>query len=198
VAFGAAVDAMQGLLPPDAVVSVDAGNFTSWVHRYHRWRPPGRLMAISSSAMGFGIPSGVAAAIRHPERTVVAVVGDGGFLMTGAELATAVQRGARLVIVVANNGSYGTIRHHQERSFPGRVIATDLANPDFAALARAYGAMGLSVGDEEGLAPALRAALEHPGPAVVDVRTSLTWISANQSLADLGRTARPANVGELP
>jgi acetolactate synthase I/II/III large subunit len=194
MAFGAAVNALEELLPPDAVVCIDAGNFTSWVHRYHRWRPGGRLMAISSSAMGFGIPSGVAAAIRHPERTVVAFVGDGGFLMTGGELATAVQRGIGLTIVVANNGSYGTIRHHQERSFPGRVIATDLTNPDFAALARAYGALGVTVAEEDELAPALRAALAHPGPAVVDVLTSLTWISANQSLADI----RPVPVGEAP
>lgn len=196
VAFGAVVDVLGGLLPPDAVVSIDAGNFTSWVHRYHRWRPPGRLMAISSSAMGFGIPSAVAAAIRHPERTVVAFVGDGGFLMTGGELATAVQREARLTIVVANNRSYGTIRHHQERSFPGRVIATDLVNPDFAALARAYGALGVGARDEEGLGSALRAALDHPGPAVVDVATSLAWISANQSLADLRPVPEPG--GDLP
>jgi acetolactate synthase-1/2/3 large subunit len=180
--FGAVVSALNELTEPDAVITVDAGNFSSWLHRYYRFSSQGTLLGLGCGAMGFGVPSGLAAALRLPSRQVVTVVGDGGFLMTGTELATAVQRRARLVIVIADNGSYGTIRQHQERSYPGRVVATDLHNPDFAALARAFGAQGIAVDKERDLVPGLREALEHDGPSVVSVRTSLSWISAYQQL----------------
>lgn len=181
--FGAVVAALGALAGEDAVITVDAGNFTSWVHRYHRFGDGGTLLGLGCGAMGFGVPSGLAAALRHPTRTVITFVGDGGFLMTGTELATAVRHRARLVIVVADNGSYGTIRQHQERAYPGRVVATDLHNPDFAALARAYGGHGMTIEDESELVPVLRAALACDGPVVVSVRTSLSWISAYQHLA---------------
>ena len=181
--FGAVVAALGALAAEDAVITVDAGNFTSWVHRYHRFGDGGTLLGLGCGAMGFGVPSGLAAALRYPTRTVITFVGDGGFLMTGTELATAVSHRARLVIVVADNGSYGTIRQHQERAYPGRVVATDLHNPDFAALARAYGGHGMTIEDESELVPVLRAALVCDGPVVVSVRTSLSWISAYQHLA---------------
>ncbi|KJK51706.1 hypothetical protein UK23_06245 [Lentzea aerocolonigenes] len=183
--FGAVVAALTTLADDDAVVTVDAGNFTSWVHRYHRFGDGGTLLGLGCGAMGFGVPSGLAAALRHPDRTVITFVGDGGFLMTGTELATAVGRGARLVIVIADNGSYGTIRQHQERAFPGRVVATDLHNPDFVALARAHGAQGMAVEDESDLIGVLKAALACDGPVVVSVRTSLSWISAYKHLPGL-------------
>jgi acetolactate synthase-1/2/3 large subunit len=189
VVFGAVVAALDQLTGGDVVLTVDAGSFTSWLFRYLRLTGRGRLFGVASSAMGFGVPAGVSAALRHPGRPVVTVVGDGGFLMTGSELATAVGRGLRLVIVVADNGSYGTIRLHQERAYPQRVMATDLVNPDFARLAEAYGARGLSVRSQDDIVPALRAALDHDGPAVVHVRSSLTWTAASGPL-DLPENAR--------
>lgn len=182
VVFGGVIDALDRLTGGDLVLTVDAGSFTSWLFRHLRLSGNGRLLGVASSAMGFGVPGGVAAALRYPGRPVVTVVGDGGFLMTGSELATAVSRGLRLVIVVADNRSYGTIRLHQERAYPHRVMATDLVNPDFARLAEAYGALGLSVQDEDDVIPALRAALGHEGPAVVHVRSSLAWTTASGRL----------------
>jgi acetolactate synthase I/II/III large subunit len=181
VPFGAVVAAIDTALD-DAVVTVDAGNFSTWVHRYLRTGGRRRLLGMSGGAMGFGVPAGVAAALREPHRRVVAFVGDGGFLMTGTELATAVQRRARLIVVVADNGSYGTIRQHQERAYPGRRVATDLANPDFAAMAWAFGATGLSVRCVEDIEQAVPVAVDCDGPVVVHVRTSLEWISAYQQL----------------
>jgi acetolactate synthase-1/2/3 large subunit len=175
--FGALVAGLDELTGGDVTVAVDSGTFTSWLYRYLRFSGAGRLLGISSSAMGFGVPAGLAAALRT-RRPAVVIVGDGGFLMSGSELATAVARHLPLIVVIADNGSYGTIRQHQEREYPGRVIATDLANPDFVQLARAYGALGLSVADEDDVEPALARALGHGGPVVVAVRTSLEWISA--------------------
>jgi acetolactate synthase-1/2/3 large subunit len=192
VDLGALVTALSRHASDDAVITIDAGNFTSWVHRYFRFRPTQTLLAVTSSAMGFGVPSGVAAALRSPDTQVVVFVGDGGFLMTGNELATAVQYGAPVRIVVVNNGSYGTIRHHQERTFPGRVIATDLRNPDFAELARAFGATGLTITGDAQIEPVLRQALACPGPVVIEVRTSLERISAYQTIPGL-RSPAPAN-----
>ncbi|MDG4797019.1 thiamine pyrophosphate-dependent enzyme [Micromonospora sp. WMMD1082] len=188
VVFGQVVAALGELTSGRGTVTVDAGNFTSWVHRYHRVADGGRLLGIGSSAMGFGVPAGVAAALRRPGEPTVVFVGDGGFLMTGTELATAVRYRARVVIVVADNGSYGTIRQHQERAYPGRVAGTDLTNPDFALLAHAYGALGLTIGTDAEVEPVLSKALAHRGPVVVHVRTSLAHISAYQHLAGLRRT----------
>lgn len=183
--LGAVVTALNELVPPDLILTVDAGNFTSWVHRYFRFSSASTFLGISSSAMGFGVPGGVAAALRNPDKLTVAFVGDGGFLMTGNELATAVQRKARLIIIIANNNSYGTIRQHQERTFPGRVVATDLHNPDFAELAHAYGALGLTIESENNIVATLQQAISHPGPVVVEVKTSLAWMSAYAYLPHL-------------
>ena len=119
-----------------------AGNFSGWVARFYQWRRFGTQLGPQSGAMGYGVPAALAAKLVHPEREVVAFAGDGDFQMCGMELATAVQEGLPILVIVVNNGTYGTIRMHQERRFPARVIATDLANPDFAGLARAYGAHG--------------------------------------------------------
>lgn len=182
VPFGAVVAALSELSDEDAILTLDAGNFTSWVHRYYRVAEGGQLLGLGCGSMGFGVPSGLAAVLRHPARQVVSIVGDGGFLMTGTELATAVHHRARLVIVIADNGSYGTIRQHQERAYPGRVVATDLHNPDFVALAEAFGARGMAIRSESDIVPVLTAALSGPGPVVVSVRASLSWISAYQRL----------------
>jgi acetolactate synthase I/II/III large subunit len=178
IVFGEVVAALDRLTGGDVAVTVDSGVFTSWVYRYLRFGEHGTLLGITSSAMGYGVPAAVAALLRGSDVPVVAFVGDGGFLMNGSELVTAVARRLPLVVVLSNNGSYGTIRMCQEREFPGRPIATDLVNPDFARLAEAYGALGLTAREPADVEPALRRALAHDGPALVDVRTSLSYISA--------------------
>jgi acetolactate synthase I/II/III large subunit len=184
IVFGEVVAALDRLTGGSVTVAVDSGGFTSWVYRYLRFAGDGRLLGVASSTMGFAVPAGVAAALRRPAVPTVAVVGDGGFGMNGSELATAVAAGVPLVVVVADNGSYGTIRNHQERVYPGRVVATDLVNPDFARLAEAYGALGLPVREPDEIEPALAKALAHPGVAVLDVRTSLTHFGAHRRLGE--------------
>jgi len=137
--MAACVTAMRAALPDDSFICNGAGNFSGWWHRYWHYNGFPCQLAPTSGAMGYGVPAAVAAARRFPDRTVVALAGDGDFLMNGQELATAVQYGCDLLVVLVDNGAYGTIRMHQEREFPERVSATTLANPDFAALACAYG-----------------------------------------------------------
>ncbi len=191
VDFGHVVTAIGTHLPGDGIVTADAGNFSTWLHRHFRFRATQRLVSAISGAMGLGVPAAVAAAIRYPTRQVVGLVGDGGFLMTGSELATAVQYGARVRLFVANNGSYGTIRLHQEKRFPGRVAGTTLTNPDFAALGVAYGVRGLTIDDAGQADAVVRAALDHDGPVVIDVRTSLERLSAFSTLSGLAAATRP-------
>ncbi|HMG55974.1 MAG TPA: thiamine pyrophosphate-binding protein, partial [Kofleriaceae bacterium] len=138
--MGRALAELRPRLPREAIVVLDAGNHTGWPMRYLSFGRPGRLLGPISGAMGYGAPAAVAASLVHRDRLVVCFVGDGGFLMSGQEIATAVQHRAAPILVVFNNASYGTIRMHQERDYPGRSIATDLVNPSFVALARAYGA----------------------------------------------------------
>ena len=185
VDFGAVVQALAARAEPDAVIVTDAGNFGSWVHRHWPWRPTNLLLGLIGGAMGFGVPGAVAAALRLPGRQVLSFIGDGGMLMTGGELATAVQEGAALKLFVSNNNSYATIRLHQERDYPGRVSGTRLANPDFAAWARAFGATGIVVERESEIEAAVAAALAAEGSVVVDVRSSLEAISAYTTMAKL-------------
>lgn len=182
VVFGAVAACLDELTQGDLAVAVDSGTYTSWVYRHLRFGERGRLVGISSSAMGFGVAAGVGTALRDSTVPTVVVAGDGGFLMNCTELITAVRRRLPLVVVVANNGSYGTIRLNQERRFPGRPIATDLVNPDFARLAESFGALGLSVSRPDEVRPRLAQALEHGTPVVVDVRTSLEHITAYHRL----------------
>ncbi|MBI1776138.1 MAG: acetolactate synthase [Proteobacteria bacterium] len=189
VSFGHVVAALARHLPPDAILITDAGNFSGWLHRHFPFSGHQRLLGVISGAMGFGTPAAVAASLRFPHRNVVALIGDGGFLMTGNELATAMRQGAKPILFVSNNASYGTIRMHQERHFPGRKIATDLVNPDFAALARAYGATGLAIAKTGETDAIVQAALAAKGPVVVDVKASLEHISAFATLSDLAKRA---------
>ena len=138
-------------LPADTIVCNGAGNFSGWWHRYWPYAGYPSQLAPTAGAMGYGVPAAVAAALRFPDRCVVAVAGDGDFLMNGQELATAAQHGCDLLVIVVDNGSYGTIRMHQERTYPGRVAATDLANPDFAALGAAFGAWSRAGRDHRGI-----------------------------------------------
>ena len=187
VDLGQVMTALRERLPDDAVVASGAGNFTGWVHRFFQFRRLGTQVAPKSGAMGFGLPAGLAAKVVHPGRPVMAVAGDGDFLMTGQELATAVQHRLDVVVLVANNGMYGTIRMHQERAYPGRVIATDLQNPDFAALAEAYGAHGETVTGADAFPAALERALTAGRPAVLDLHMDPEAIAPGLSLAALRR-----------
>jgi acetolactate synthase-1/2/3 large subunit len=174
-------------LPDDAIVASGAGNYSIWVHRFFQFRRYGTQLAPKSGAMGFGLPAALAAKVVHPRRAVVAVAGDGDFLMCAQELATAVQHGLEVVVLVVDNGMYGTIRMHQERTYPGRVIATDLHNPDFAALAEAYGAAGETVTDTGELPAALDRALAAGCPAVVVLRVDPEAIAPGLTLSALRR-----------
>jgi acetolactate synthase-1/2/3 large subunit len=185
VDFGAIVLELQRELPHDAIVTLDSGNFVSWVHRHFAFVPSQTMLGAVSGAMGLGVPAAVAAALRHPGRSVVAFVGDGGALMTGNELATAMRHALKVAIFVANNASYGTIRTHQELSFPRRVSATDLRNPDFVAWAKSFGADAWRIERAEEATEVVRAALAAPGPAVVEVRSSLELVSANATISGL-------------
>ncbi|MCK8786831.1 thiamine pyrophosphate-binding protein [Roseomonas sp. NAR14] len=161
--------------PADAIVTLDAGTFGAPFYRQVAWRPPQRLLAPVSGAMGYGVPAAVAAALRHPGRCVIGAVGDGGALMTGGEMAVAVARGAAVKLLLSDNGAYASIRIHQERAYPGRVSGTDLANPDMLAWARAFRVPVLDVRGEEDL-PALEAALRAPGPLIAVIATSLAAV----------------------
>ncbi|WP_284619985.1 thiamine pyrophosphate-binding protein [Aquabacterium humicola] len=189
---------VQRLAPADTVYTNGAGNYSGWLHRYVRYhglQHHGRTqLAPTSGAMGYGVPAAVAAALLHPERTVVNVAGDGDFLMTGQELATATGYGAnrgagRLVSLVVDNGTYGTIRMHQEREYPGRVSGSDLFNPDFAALATAYGWRSARVNRTEDFEAAFAEALRPGAPMLIhlkldaDVSTSRTTLSAIRDAA---------------
>ena len=177
-------------LPDDAIVTSDAGNFSGWPNRFLQYRRPGRQLGPTSGAMGYGVPAAVAAKIACPERIVVGFVGDGGFMMTGQEIATALAEGAAPIILLFNNAMYGTIRMHQERRFPGRVVGTALRNPDFLALARAYGAFGASVARTEEFAPAFEDAVASSRAAIVELRMDPEMITTRTTLSDLRRQAQ--------
>ncbi|WP_293875377.1 MULTISPECIES: thiamine pyrophosphate-binding protein [unclassified Sphingomonas] len=185
--LGPCVAAMRAALPADTIICNGAGNYSGWWHRYWPYAAPGTQLAPTAGAMGYGLPAAVAAALRHPERQVVALAGDGCFLMNGQELATAVQHDADLLVLVIDNNGYGTIRMHQERTFPGRVSATGLSNPDFAALARAYGCWAETVERTEDFAPALHGAQQRRGVRLLHLRTDIEVITAGTTLAALAR-----------
>jgi len=190
--LGACFAWLRDRLPDDAIVTVDAGNFSGWSHRFLAYRRPGRQLGPTSGAMGYAVPAAVAASLAHPDRIVVANVGDGGFLMTGQELATAMHHGARPVVLLFDNGMYGTIRMHQERDYPARVSATTLTNPDFAALARSYGAFGATVARTADFAPAFEAALASGTAAVLHLRMDPEQITTRTTITEIRTKALAA------
>lgn len=157
-------------LPANAIVTNGAGNYASFLHRYYRWRCHGTQLAPTSGSMGYGLPAAIAASLTHPDRTVVCLAGDGCLQMTVNELSTAAQYGATPIVIVANNGRYGTIRMHQERHYPGRVSGTDLFNPDLPDLVRAYGGHGELVERDEDFAPAFERARLSGRLSVIELR----------------------------
>ena len=189
------IQQLDEMLPADAIVTNGAGNYATWVHRFHRYRGFRTQLAPTSGAMGYGYPAAISAKALYPKRTVVAFAGDGCFLMTGQELATAVQYQLNVVVIVVNNGMYGTIRMHQEREYPARVHATSLVNPDFAAYARSFGAHGEVVETTAQFASALERALQAGKPALIEIRLDPEAITPNTTLSAIRKAAQGAKPG---
>ncbi len=187
--MGAVMDHLNAALPPETIVTNGAGNYSAWPNRFYQYRSYPSQLAPTSGSMGYGVPAAIAAKLVHPERPVVAFAGDGCFLMHGQELATAVSLQLNIVVLVVNNGMYGTIRMHQERDYPGRVMGTGLVNPDFAALARAYGAEGETVTRTAEFAPAFERALETKGPSLLDLRIDPEAITPTTTISKLREAA---------
>ena len=176
-------------LPADAILCNGAGNYATWIHRFHRFRAFGTQLAPTSGSMGYGVPAAIAAKRIDPSRTVVAFAGDGCFLMNGQEFATAVQYDLPIVVILVDNGMYGTIRMHQEREYPGRVVATRLRNPDFAAYAQAFGGHGERVTRTEEFAPAFERAIASKKPAILHCLIDPEAISPSATLTQVREAA---------
>ncbi len=188
--LGQVVATLREVLPADTIVCNGAGNFSAWWHRYWHYAGCPSQLAPTNGSMGYGLPAAVSAALRAPDRSVLAVAGDGDFLMNGQELATAVARGCDMLVLVVDNNSYGTIRMHQEREYPGRVSGTGLVNPDFAALARAYGAWAETVERTEDFAAVLDAALGRSGVKLIHLKTDVEQITPAVTITGLRDRAR--------
>lgn len=191
------MEILERHLPKGAVMTNGAGNYAGWLHRYHRFAGYGTQLAPTSGSMGYGLPAAIAAKLRDPERAVICFAGDGCFLMTGQEFSTAVQAGANVVVLVFDNGQYGTIRMHQERRYPGRVAGTSISPTDFAALARGYGGVGLFVDRGSDLPSALDEALSCSRPALIHLRMDPDRISTTMRLGEQavdGGASEGANV----
>jgi acetolactate synthase-1/2/3 large subunit len=183
---------LAGLLAEDAIVTTDAGNFAPWATRFINFRANQRYIGPTSGAMGYAVPAAVGAKIAHPGRMVIALVGDGGFLMTGQEIATAFHHGVAPIVIVFNNQMYGTIRMHQERDYPGRVSGTALTNPDFARLMDAFGGHGEVVADTAGFVPAFQRAVAAGRPALIELRTDPEQITSRTTITALRAGTPPA------
>jgi acetolactate synthase-1/2/3 large subunit len=189
VQYGEVIRWLSDRLPEDAIVAGGAGNFAGWLHRHFRYKGFRTQLGSTNGSMGYGYPAAVAAKLAAPSRTVFALCGDGDFLMTGQEIATAAQYGANFVAVVVNNGLYGTIRMHQEREYPGRVYGTELKNPDFAAYARAFGGHGETVERTEDFAPAFERASKAGKPAIIELRIDPEAITPATTLSAIREKA---------
>lgn len=193
--LGDVLEHLRERLPDDAILTNGAGNYTVWCHRFYSFRRFGTQLAPCSGAMGYGIPAAIAAKVVHPDRVVVCVSGDGDFLMSGHELAAAVQEDLPIVILVVNNGMYGTIRMHQERLFPGRVVGTDLVNPDFVTLALAFGAYGEIVLRSDDFPAAFERALAQDRPALLELRVDPEAITPRQTISQIRAAASGSDSG---
>jgi acetolactate synthase I/II/III large subunit len=190
VNLGAVMVWLRNNLPADAILCNGAGNYAAWIHRFFRFRRFGQHVAPTSGSMGYGVPAAVAMKRLYPERTIICVAGDGDFLMNGQEFATAVQYGLPFIVLIADNGIYGTIRMHQEREYPGRIIATDLRNPDFAAYARAFGGFGASVERTEDFPAAFKEAQASGNPAIIRLAIDPQAITPATTLAKIRAKSR--------
>ncbi len=190
VNLGAIMVWLRETLPPETILCNGAGNYAAWIHRFYRFRQFGTHVAPASGSMGYGVPAAVAMKLLKPERLVISLAGDGDFLMNGQEFATAVQYDLPIVFIVCDNASYGTIRMHQEREFPGRVVGTDLRNPDFAAYARAFGGFGVTVEKTEEFPVAFKAARESGAPAIIHLKIDVDAITPATSLSRIREQAQ--------
>ena len=188
VHMGRIMDWIEANTADDTIFTNGAGNYATWLHRFHRFRRFNTQAAPTSGSMGYGLPAAVAAKQLFPERDVICFAGDGCFMMHGQEFATAVQYGLALIALVINNGMYGTIRMHQEREYPGRVSATALDNPDFAALARAYGGHGETVKATEEFGPAFERARASGKPAIIEIALDPEAITPSRTLTEIAQT----------
>jgi acetolactate synthase-1/2/3 large subunit len=177
------------VMPADTVICNGAGNYSGWVHRFWPFRSYASQLGPTCGSMGYGVPAAVAAKALEPGREVVAFAGDGCFMMNGQEFATAIQYGLPIIVVVVDNGMYGTIRMHQEREYPGRVSATALRNPDFADLARAYGGHGETVRKTDEFPGALKRARASGNPSIIHVFIDPEAITPTRSLSDIRNAA---------
>jgi acetolactate synthase-1/2/3 large subunit len=190
VNLGAIMVWLRETLPSETILCNGAGNYAAWIHRFYRFRRFATHIAPASGSMGYGVPAAVAMKLLRPERLVISLAGDGDFLMNGQEFATAVQYDLPIVFIVCDNASYGTIRMHQEREFPGRVVGTDLRNPDFAAYARAFGGFGLTVEKTEEFPAAFKAARESGVPAIIHLKIDVDAIMPGTSLTRIREQAQ--------
>ena len=181
--MGVVMASLRDTLPPEAILTTDAGNFSGWMHRFYVYRRYPSQLGATNGSMGYGIPAAIAARLAFPERQVVGFVGDGGSLMSGQEIATAVHHGIDPVILICNNGMYGTIRMHQERDFPHRTVGTSLTNPDFTQWARSFGAFGEAVTCTQEFAPAFKRALNAGKIAVLDLQIDPELINTRTTLS---------------
>jgi len=185
VDFGEVILAASRHAPRNAVLTTDAGNFSSWLHRHWRLTPDNLMLGAIAGAMGFGVPAGVAAGLVDPERTAIVIVGDGGILMTGQEIATALAEGAKPKVFLSNNGTYGTIRSHQEKFYPRRVHGTDLVNPDFTRWGEAFGVRTVTIEPGDDIDAKVKSVFEHDGAVLVNVKSSREALSAFSTISAL-------------
>jgi acetolactate synthase-1/2/3 large subunit len=190
-----ALQDLEKILPPDTIFTTDAGNFATWPTRFMHVSEGQDFLGPTNGAMGYGVPAAIGAKIVFPGRTVVAFVGDGGFLMTGQELATAFHHAVAPIVLVFNNSMYGTIRMHQERHYPGRVSATALTNPDFAKFIESFGGHGEIVEETDQLVPAFQRAAASGKPALIEIRTNPDQVTNRSTIAQLREQAAKAAAG---
>ena len=176
---------IQNNTPDNAILCNGAGNTTSWLHRFYQFRQFRTQLAPTSGTMGYGLSAAIAAKLRYSERCVVALAGDGDFMMNGQEFATAMQYQANIIVVLVNNGIYGTIRMHQERDYPGRVIGTDMVNPDFVALAQAFGAHAELVRSTEEFEPAFKRSLKAEKLSLIEIQFDANILSPTLTIQGL-------------
>ena len=187
---------LRETLPTDSIITNGAGNFAAWIHRFYRFRKYATHVGPTSGSMGYGFPAALAMKTLHPERTVVCIAGDGDFLMTGQDFATAVQFALPVIVVIADNGLYGTIRMHQEHDYPGRVIATALKNPDFSAYAKAFGGFGVLVENTADFPAAFAAARESGMPSIIHLKIDAEAITPTATLTGIREKALAGGGGK--
>ena len=185
VPFGNIIAHIRDIADDDAITTVDAGNFATFVHRLYDYKITNLQLAAVAGAMGMGVPAAIAAGLRAHNRQVICFVGDGGFQMTGNEISIAVERNLPIRIIISNNSSLGTIRLYQERLYPDRTLATNMTNPDFSKIAEAYGVKGFKIEKNEDIGEIIRQAFEVNGPSLIEVNSSLEYLAAYINISQI-------------